>query len=80
MYIKFRAIAEDEGKLRRALCILWSGVMDWSLGLESWSGVLEWILGVEPWSDILSVTEKSILVVKFVSGRRYANTKCVTNA
>ena len=36
--------------LLRALCILWSGVMDWSLGLEPWSGVLEWILGVEPWS------------------------------
>ena len=51
-----------------ALCILWSGVMDWSLGLESWSGVLEWIFGVEPWSEILSVTETSILVVKFVSG------------
>ena len=24
-----------------ALCILWSGVMDLSLGLEPWSGVLE---------------------------------------
>ena len=36
-----------------ALCILWSGVMDWSLGLEPWSGVLEWILGVELWSEML---------------------------
>ena len=37
-----------------ALCILWSGVMDWSdcRGLESWSGVLERILGVETWSKI----------------------------
>ena len=42
--------------------------MDWSLGLESWSGVLEWIIGVKPWSEILSVTENSILVVKFVRG------------
>ena len=54
--------------------------MDWSLGLESWSGVLEWILGVEQWSEILSVTENSIMVVTFVSGRTYAITKCVTNA
>ena len=30
-----------------ALCILWSGVMEWSLGLEPWSGVLQGILGVE---------------------------------
>ena len=34
-----------------ALCILWSGVMEWSLGLESWSGVLsgflEWNIGVK---------------------------------
>ena len=35
------------------LCILWSGVMDWNLGLEPWSGVLEWILTVEPWSEKL---------------------------
>ena len=27
-----------------ALCNLWSGVLEWSLGLEPWSGVLEWIL------------------------------------
>ena len=46
--------------------------MDWSLGVESWSGVLEWILGVEPWSEILIVSENSILVVKFVTGRTYA--------
>ena len=52
-----------------AMCILWSGVMDRSLRLESWSGVLEWILGVEPWNEIMSVTENSILVVKFVLGR-----------
>ena len=32
---------------RLALCILCSGVMDWSLGLESWSGILECILGVK---------------------------------
>ena len=25
-----------------ALCNLWSGVMEWSLGVEPWSGVLEW--------------------------------------
>ena len=54
--------------------------MDWSLGLESWSGVLEWILGVESWGEILRATENSILVVKFVSGRTNAITKCVTNA
>ena len=29
---------------RTAQCILWTGVMDWSLGLVSWDGVLEWIL------------------------------------
>ena len=32
----------------RALCNLWSGVMEWSLGVESWSGVwsgfMEWSL------------------------------------
>ena len=27
-----------------ALCNLWSGVMEWSLGVEPWSGVLDWIL------------------------------------
>ena len=36
-----------------ALCILWSGVMDWSLGLEPWSGALEWILGVKLRSEML---------------------------
>ena len=30
-----------------ALCNLWSGVMEWSLGVESWSGVMEWSLGVD---------------------------------
>ena len=51
-----------------APCILWIGVMDWSLGLEPWSGVLEWILGVEPWSEMLEcVRETFILVVKLVS-------------
>ena len=54
---------------KMALCILWSGVMDWRIGLESWSGVMEWILGVETWSENLSVTENSILVVKFVWGQ-----------
>ena len=57
--------------------------MDWSLGLESLSGVLEWILGVEPWNEILSVTEKSILVVKLSRGESTPSqniTKCVTNA
>ena len=54
--------------------------MNWSLGLESWSGVLEWILGVEPWTEIFNVTENSILVVKYVSGRTYVIIKCVTNA
>ena len=39
--------------IKEALCILWSGVMDWSLGLEPLSGVLEWILGVELWSEML---------------------------
>ena len=37
----------------KAPCILWSGVMEWSLGVEAWSGVLEWIFGVEPWSEML---------------------------
>ena len=32
-----------------ALCNLWSGVMEWSLGMEPWSGVLEWIL---EWSEV----------------------------
>ena len=36
-----------------ALCILWSGVLDWSLGVEPWSGVLEWNIGVEYWSGPL---------------------------
>ena len=40
--------------------------MEWSHGLESWSGVLEWIIGV---TEFFSVTENSILVVKFVSGQ-----------
>ena len=40
-------------ELSMALCILWSGVMDWSLGLEPWSRVFEWILGVELWSEML---------------------------
>ena len=49
--------------------------------MESWSGVFEWILsGVDTWSEISSVTDNSILVMKFVSGRMYTITKCVTNA
>ena len=32
-----------------ALCNLWSGVMEWSLGVEPWSGVLEWIL---EWNEV----------------------------
>ena len=35
---------------------------------------------MESWSEILSVTENSILVVTFVSGRTCAITKCVTKA
>ena len=52
-----------------ALCILCSGVMDWSLGVEPWSGVLEWILGVELWSEMLE-RETFILVVKLVPFER----------
>ena len=63
-----------------ALCILWSGVLDWSLGLESWSGVLEWILGVEPWNEILSITEKLNSGGEIVSERTSAITKCVRDA
>ena len=62
------------------LCILWSGVMDCSLGLESWGGVLEWILGVEPWNEILSVTENSILVVKLSRANVRHHKMCTTNA
>ena len=43
----------ERGATHLALCIVWSGVMDWSLGLEPWSGVFEWILGVELWSEML---------------------------
>ena len=31
------------------LCNLWSGVMEWSLGVVPWSGVLEWIL---EWNEV----------------------------
>ena len=48
---------------KEALCILCSGVMEWSLGLEPRSGVLEWNLGVK----CLSERETLTLVVKFVS-------------
>ena len=34
----------------KALCNLWSGVMEWSLGVESWSGAIEWHFGVAFWS------------------------------
>ena len=34
-----------------ALCNLWSGVMEWSLGVEPWSGVFEWILEWNPKSN-----------------------------
>ena len=35
--------------LKWALCNLWSGAMEWSLGVEPWSGVLEWIL---EWNEV----------------------------
>ena len=36
-----------------ALCNLWSGVMEWSLGVESWSGVLEWVLEwILEWNEV----------------------------
>ena len=47
-FYSIHQLHDRKGATHLALRILWSGVMDWSLGLESWSGVLEWILGVEP--------------------------------
>ena len=35
-----------------ALYNLWSGVFEWSLGVESWSGALEWHFGVAFWSGM----------------------------
>ena len=34
------------------LCNLWSGVMEWSLGVESWCGAIEWHFGVAFWSGM----------------------------
>ena len=59
------------GIFERALCILWIGVMDWSLRVESWRGVLEWNLGGKFWCG----AENLILVVKFCLSVNYAIAK-----
>ena len=48
---------------RKALYILWIGVLDCRHGMEYWSGLLEWKLG----GNFLSGTENSIPVVIFNS-------------
>ena len=35
--------------IKTALCNLWSGVMELSLGVKPWRGVLEWILD---WNEV----------------------------
>ena len=40
--------------LKMTLFNLWSGVMEWSLGVESWSGVLEWTLEwTLEWNEVI---------------------------
>ena len=51
-------------KFVRALCNLWSGFMEWSLGVESWSGVLEWIL---EWNEVRFAVSVAFLGEDWVS-------------
>ena len=41
----------------KALCILWSGVLEWSVGAEYWSGV-ESNVGVKKWATLPSIQTK----------------------
>ena len=59
-YVIFKTRHKLSSINMKALCILWSGVMDWSLGLE-------WSIGVDTWSGTLELyfvceTDNSILV------------------
>ena len=47
----FQILFSKEHYSEMALCILWSGVMEWSHGLEPRSGFLEWNIGVKCWSE-----------------------------
>ena len=39
--------------VNKGICIQWTGVLDWSAGLECWTGVLDWSAGLECWTGVL---------------------------
>ena len=36
-----------------AVIIQWTGLLDWTTGLDYWTGLLDWITGLDYWTGLL---------------------------
>ena len=35
------------------VCIHWTGLLDWTTGLDYWTGLLDWTTGLDYWTGLL---------------------------
>jgi hypothetical protein len=40
----------------RAVTIHWTGLLDWTTGLDNWTGLLDWTTGLDYWTGLLAWT------------------------
>ena len=38
------------------VCIHWTGLLDWTTGLDYWTGLLDWTTGLDYWTGLLDWT------------------------
>ena len=65
--LNYLAVVAFVSRRVTALCNLWSGVMEWSLGVEPWCGVLEWIL---EWKEVRFGVLVTLLGHDFMTDRQ----------
>ena len=42
----------ESGDSNKGVCIHWTGLLDWTTGLDYWTGLLDWTTGLDDWSDL----------------------------
>ena len=43
-------------KFNTAVSIHWTGLLDWTTGLDYWTGLLDWTTGLDYWTELLDWT------------------------
>ena len=40
--------------LLRAVTNHWTGLVQWTTGMDYWNGLLEWTIGIDYWTDLFA--------------------------